>query len=130
MATLPPGAKTLLAQEPDPDRRKLIREALAEVPVPEELKRPLVFGDSAQVKALREYEQRLADIIGESVDADGNPVEVEWEVDVGATCSGTIVVKAACREDAEETARNDYGLSELDMDDWTITSVRRVRRKT
>jgi hypothetical protein len=130
MATLPRGAETLLAQERDPDRRKLIREALAEVPVPEGLKRPLVFGDPAQVKALREYEEKLADIIGESVDEDGNPVEVEWEVKVEATCSGTIVVKASCREDAEEAARDDYGITDLDVDDWTVTSVRRKRSGT
>lgn len=76
--------------------------------VPKILKKKLIFGDTAQIDALREYEKKYEAYFGDGTE---KPFFVHVEY------SRTIRVVAKSEKEAEDLARNEIGyFSDRDLD--------------
>lgn len=89
---------------------------MSKIPIPEILRGKLVFGNSEQLKALREYERKMQE-------AEEEEVTTYYEVEVPFSGHRTYRVKAASASEAEALLAETAGESD-DIDDITEWSER------
>jgi hypothetical protein len=103
----------VLAGEPDPERRRVMEDAYRQTEVPVELRGRLNPQDPMQRAALRDYNRnlsaevtRLLELLADGDDIAPDDASYEFEVEIEATATKSVLVRAADEEEARELAES------------------------